>query len=285
MTRRTPLILFGIVAFSVLALHEDSRAPVLPAASASFGHGSEIVLVHGLGSTAEHWLPTARILSRDHHVTLTDLPGHGETAMPEQFSLEQAAASLDAALAARGTEPVVLVGHSLGGLVCAEEAIRHPERVRALVLVETSLKSKLPDAQRTQLLGQLDTNYEALVHGAYVSFGRDSAQGEALWREVAGLDHEMMKRWIRLAWTTDLSKDAARLNVPTLMVLAPRSWEAGETWPQVASELGVERVPHIRAERFFGCGHFIMLDRPADLARLIATFAANPGNDELRAAR
>ena len=52
--------------------------------------------------------------------------------MPEPFSLDQAAAALDAALASRGPEPVVLVGHSLGGLVCAAEAIQHPQRVRAL---------------------------------------------------------------------------------------------------------------------------------------------------------
>ena len=285
MTRRAPIILFAIIALGVLVLHVDSRAPVAPASSASFGHGPAIVLVHGLGSTSEHWLATARILSRDHRVTLTDLPGHGESAMPEPFSLDQAAAALDAALRSQGSVPVVLVGHSLGGLVCAAEAIQHPERVRALVLVESSLRSPVNAQQRSTLLKHLESNYAGFVHANYLSFGRDSAQGEALWREVAGLDPEMMKRWIRLAFTADLSREAAQLDVPVLLVLAPRSWESGETWAEVAGALGVERVPQLKVTRLENCGHFVMLDHPAELARLIARFAANPVTAELRAAR
>ena len=69
------------------------------------------------------------------------------------------------------------------------------------------------------------------------------------------------------------------------MVLAPRSWESNETLAQVARELGVERVPHLKAVRLDGCGHFVMLDRPADLAGLISRFAANPVTEEFRAAR
>jgi pimeloyl-ACP methyl ester carboxylesterase len=209
-----------------------------------------------------------------------DLPGHGQSEMPQPFSLEQAATSLDEALAVRGGEPVVLVGHSLGGLVCAAEAIAHPDRVRALVLVETALRSQVPEADRPALLQRLDTHYAELVHGAYVDFGRDSAQGEALWRDVAGLDPEMIKRWIRLAWTSDLSVQAAELRVPVLVVLAPRSWDAAESWDHVSKALGYERVPHLHAERLDRCGHFVMLDRPRGLARLIAGFAANPWTEE-----
>ena len=266
-------------------LHEPASAPTRPASAASFGRGPEIVLVHGLGSTSEHWLGTARVLSRDHRVTLVDLPGHGESEMPQPFSLDRARLSLDQALVAHGSEPVVLVGHSLGGLVCVAEAMAHPERIRALVLVETALRPQVPAADRPELLRLLDAHYADVLHAAYVDFGHDSTQGEALWREVAGLDPEMIKRWIRLAWTTDLSADAATLQVPVLVVLAPRSWEATETWSEVAKALGYERVPRMHAVRLEGCGHFVMLDRPRDLARLIAGFAANPVTDEVHAAR
>jgi len=49
--------------------------------------------------------------------------------------------------------------------------------------------------------------------------------------------------------------------------------------------LGYANVPRVRAVRLDGCGHFVMLDRPADLARVIAAFAAKPLADELRASR
>src|SRR5262245_51910460 len=107
---------FILAAIAALIFGAHALAPPPPSASGAFGRGPTIVLVHGLGSDAEHWLPTARLLAHKNRVVLVDLPGHGMTAMPAPFSLEQAVASLDAAIAREGSTPVILVGHSLGGL-------------------------------------------------------------------------------------------------------------------------------------------------------------------------
>lgn len=283
MDRRLPLILTILVAAGLIALH--TTGPVQTTAHATFGRGPEIVLVHGLGSTRAHWLPTARLLARDHQVTLVDLPGHGVTEMPEPFSLEQAVASLDQALAERGPQPVVLVGHSLGGLVCAAEAIAHPQRVKALVLVETALRPQIDPADRSALLDALDHDYASLVRSAYLGFGRDSAQGEALWHEVAALDPEMVRRWIRLAWSADLSAEAIHIESPVLAVLAPRSWATDESWSDVAQALGYERIPSLRGTRIANAGHFVMLDQPRVLASAIERFAGHPVADEFMASR
>jgi pimeloyl-ACP methyl ester carboxylesterase len=250
----------------------------MAATHSAFGRGPTIALVHGLGSSREHWLPVARLLARRNRVELIDLPGHGDAVMPAPFSLERVTAALDGSLAdlGDGAGPVVLVGHSLGGLVAASEALAHPERVRALVLVETALRPQVSAADRPALLSALDHDYDAIVHAAYLDFGRDSAQGERLYREVKALDPAMVKPWIRLAWTADMSADAAGLRVPVLVVLAPRSWGEGETWPEVAKELGYAGVPHVHAVRLEPSGHFVMLDRPEELAQLIANFAADP---------
>ena len=249
-----------------------SPAPLVTA----FGRGPAIVLVHGLGSSAAHWLPTARILARRHRVVLVDLPGHGVSAMLEPFSLERAVQALDAALAGSSREPVVLVGHSLGGLVAAAEACDHPERVRALVLVETALRPQAEGEERRSVLEALDHDYQGTLHRAYAAFGRDSAQGEALYREVAAMDPAVVKPWIRLAYATDLSARVARLRCPLLAVLAPRSWPKGEPWVETAAALGYGAVPRVRAVRLDGCGHFVMLDRPDELARVIGHFADAP---------
>jgi len=283
MLRRLPLLLVAAIALGLVLLH--GLAPARPTSHASFGRGAPIVMVHGLGSARAHWLPVARLLARGHRVTLVDLPGHGVSAMPRPFSLDQATEALDRALAERGSEPVVLVGHSLGGLVCAAEALAHPGRVKALVLVETALRPQVPGTERAMLQRALDRHYDEFVRAAYVDFGRDSAQGEALWREVAALDRDMVRRWIRLAFTADLSAAVARLRVPVLVVVAPRSWTAAESWPDVARALGYARVPRVRAVRLDGAGHFVMLDRPRELASLIAGFAAHPVTDERLAAR
>jgi len=276
--RRSYPQLLLVLALLVVAIASARRlAPPTATTYAAFGRGAPVVLLHGLGSRREDWFPTARILARRHRVTLVDLPGHGAADMPEPFSLERATASLDRSLAELPDGPVVLVGHSLGGLIAASQAIERPSRVRGLVLVETALRPQLPVTLRAAWLGRLEHQYQDVLHDAYLGFGRDSAQGEMLYRRVAALEPRMVQRWIRLAWSADLSVEAKRLAVPVLVVLAERSWTSEETWPEVAGALGLAGVPRLQATRLPDCGHFIMLDHPDELAALIESFAADPG--------
>ena len=268
--------ILALAALGLTLFGARSLPPPPAPLSGAFGRGPDIVLVHGLGSRAGHWLPVARLLARRHRVVLVDLPGHGGSAMPEPFSLERAVQALDLALARETRAPVVLVGHSLGGLVAAAEACEHPARVRALVLVETALRPQNTGAERTAVLAALERDYQGVLREAYGAFGRDSAQGAALYREVAAMDPTMIKPWIRLACTADLSGRVARLGCPLLVVLAPRSWPAGEPWVETAAALGYGAAPEVRAVRLGGCGHFVMLDQPAALAGLIARFADCP---------
>jgi len=273
-TRSLSIVFIVVAALALAVGGPRSVAPGTTSAHYAFGHGPTLVMVHGLGSRNAQWLPTARLLARHWRVVLVDLPGHGDTDMPDPFSLDRAENALDRAILDEGGGPVVLVGHSLGGLVAAAEAIDHPERVRRLVLIETALRPQVDAAGRAALLEALDGEYDQVLRSAYTEFGRDSAQGVALYQEVRGLDPRHIKPWIRLALSADLSKDAANLRMPVLAVLAERSWGRGEAWPATAEALGYSRIPHLTKERIEGCGHFVMLDRPEALARLIERFAS-----------
>ncbi len=268
-----------LLALSTLALVALSARPVSPPAApaaSGLGRGTPVVIVPGLGSSASDWMPTARLLARRHRVMFVDLPGQGASAMPEPFSLERAAQALDRSLTRSTGEPVILVGHSLGGLVAMAEACARPGRVRGLVLVETALRPQVTGGERRAALTALDRDYGGMLRRAYGDFGRDSAQGAALFRAVSAEDPAVVKRWIRLAFTADLSGRVARLRCPLLVVLAPRSWPKGEPWVETAAALGYGAAPRERAVRLDGCGHFLMLDRPDELARLIERFAAAP---------
>jgi pimeloyl-ACP methyl ester carboxylesterase len=270
---RSRIVILAVVCgvFALVLARAPRRDPG-PVMLGSFGHGSPIVLVHGLGSGAEHWLPVARDLARDHRVVFVELPGHGVGQMPGHLTLEGAAAGLDRAIAGECREPVVLVGHSVGGLVATAEALRSPSRVRALVLVETALKPQLANPDRAALFAALDRDYRGTLRENYESFGRDSAQGEALFAGAAALDSVAMKAWIHLAVTADLSDRVGELKVPLLVVLSDRSWPPGELWASCADTLGYTMAHSATRVRVAGCGHFVMLDRPLVVADLIRRF-------------
>ncbi len=281
---RRPGLFLPALAVLVLALGlielRGVGAPPTPLHRA-FGHGPTIVLVHGLGSRAEHWLPVARKLAREYRVVLVELPGHGSSDMPEPFSLERATQSLVQALEADSRGPVILVGHSVGGLVAVSAALAQPQRVRGLVLVETLLEPQVGGTERDAMLQALNDDYQGLLRSAFTAFGRDSAQGLELYREAAQVDSVNLKRWIRLALTADLAEPARKLAMPVLAVLAPHSWPPSEAWPVTAAAMGYAGIPDVHPVRITDCGHFIMLDRPNELARVIARFAAHPQGEPI----
>lgn len=276
MVRRSILVA-AAVTLGLLIFRSAPTPPPSSAAVGALGHGPTVVLVHGLGSDANDWLPVARDLARDHRVVLVELPGHGLSPMTTPFALEQAMLALDRAIAEQSREPVVLVGHSVGGLVAASEALHSPSRVRALVLVETALAPQMTKAEADTLLAQIDRDWEGTLHAVYSSFGRDSAQGERLWAGASQMERANMRAWIPVALGSDLSSEVADLRMPVLAVLAPRSWEHGEPWVRAARILGYARIPNLRGQRIEDCGHFVMLDQPQALAAAVRRFAASGG--------
>src|SRR5205085_2963079 len=121
--------------------------------------------------------------------------------------------------------------------------------------VETALEPQIAGAAREDLLAALDYDYRTVLRTAYTAFGRDSVQGAALYAEVAALDSNVIKPWVRLAVTTDLSREAARLQIPVLAVLAEHSWPLDEPWERTAAELGYAAIPRCEPLRLTECGH------------------------------
>ena len=270
------LPIFAIIAAVALALVSVRNLRTPPTLHHAFGKGPTVVLVHGLGSRSEQWLPTARILARNYRVVLVELPGHGENSLAEPLSLVRAAQSLDAAIVAETSGPVLLVGHSVGGIVAAAEALAHPERVRGLVLVETTLEPQVEGAERDAMLHAVEHDYRALLRKASTSLARDPIQRRALHQEIVSLDSNTVKAWFRIALSADLSTQIRKLAPPLLAVFSERLWPSGLPWRDVERTLGFSEAPDLVPVRIEDSGHFIMLDQPERLAEVIERFAAHP---------
>jgi pimeloyl-ACP methyl ester carboxylesterase len=97
--------------------------------------GPRVVFVHGLFGQGKNWTTIAKGLAGNHRVTLVDLPNHGHSPWTDRVDYLDMAELLAAELEHLG-EPVTLVGHSMGGKVAMQLALRRPELLRALVVVD-----------------------------------------------------------------------------------------------------------------------------------------------------
>jgi pimeloyl-ACP methyl ester carboxylesterase len=246
------------------------------------GEGPAIVLLHGMGSSHRSWYRVARELTGTGRVLVPDLPGFGGSdPAGAGFRPSAVADVLADAIAARDVDEFLLVGHSLGGLVAAALADRHPRRVRRLVLV-----SPAGLQQRLVLPGQaIGRVLETLIGvrrelGAAVAtspqarramFGRLVHRPERLHASDARLILEAsrgatrIRQGVAAAIHGDLRPALARLAMPVELV-----WGAEDRMLPVSGvALARAARPALPVHILPGVGHLPMLECPAELAGLI----------------
>ena len=104
----------------------------------STGDGPPVLLIMGLGLSGGAWWRTVPVLSRRLHVITFDHRGIGRSESPmPAFTVEAMADDAVSVIDALGLDAVHVYGFSLGGMVAQQMALRHPQRVRALVLGAT----------------------------------------------------------------------------------------------------------------------------------------------------
>jgi len=105
------------------------------------GDGPALLLVHGFGGAKEDFADHVPALARDHTVVVFDHRGHGASDKPDDrdaYSLERLVADTLQVADACSLSTFRLLGHSMGGMVSRKVALQAPERVEALVMMDTS---------------------------------------------------------------------------------------------------------------------------------------------------
>jgi pimeloyl-ACP methyl ester carboxylesterase len=104
----------------------------------SCGKGEPVLFTHGYIATGEMWREQLNAVPDGYRFVSWDLRGHGRSSSPSdpaQYSEAATVNDMTALLDHYGAQRAVLVGHSLGGYMSLAFWLRHPERVRGLVLV------------------------------------------------------------------------------------------------------------------------------------------------------
>jgi pimeloyl-ACP methyl ester carboxylesterase len=194
------------------------------------GSGPSVVLIHGGASDSKDWVETIEALSPSYSIHAPDLLGYGLSDRPKTgyFLSEFVDFTLEF-IKELDFDAHVLVGHSIGGRVCLEIALRHPEIVRRLVLVDTVGFNKL--ARWGMYIGAFMYWLRKMLRMAqpYPRFFKEDSED---------------KDWV-------CTERLPELQVPTLIV-----WNQRDPYYPVSGAFkAAELIPNARLEVFSGYGH------------------------------
>lgn len=245
------------------------------------GEGEPVLFVHGFPLSGELWGPTVERLEGRVRAIVPDLRGHGASEASAEVDMGRYAGDLLAVLDVLGERgPVTLVGLSMGGYVAFEVCRRAPERVKALVLVDTRADADSEDGAR----GRLETAERALREG---SAGIADGLVEKLFSPAASAG--LRERWRAIMAATPpegvaaaLRAMAARpdsfatlrdLRAPVLVVVG----EDDAITPPADARRMHEAAPRSRLEVIPGAGHMTPVEQPDRFTSLLREFLAGTG--------
>lgn len=247
------------------------------------------LLIHGLGDEADSWRKVFEPLSGFGRVIAPDLPGFGRSDKPKRaYQLEFYANTMAALLQSLNVSNAVLVGNSMGAAVAVRLALRRPDLVERLVVVDgPPVRGKLNKAQMMFAIpGQGERIYKgfrASQDAAYDSlrpyYGDLASLPEAdqtflrerVWDRVWSDDqcraYLSTFRWMLVEGLQGHPKhsDLNTLRMPTHIIWG----DTDRAIPLEAAQLLQGWMPQSQLSIIANCGHLPQQEKPAELVRLI----------------
>jgi pimeloyl-ACP methyl ester carboxylesterase len=237
-----------------------------------------LVFLHGVGGGHHAWedqVPYFGGLGYPSHAW--DQPGYGKSAIVVPYDLAQVSAALARLIESLGGEPVVLIGHSMGGFVAQETYARYPQLVKALVLCFTSPAFAGGTSEFTKQflaarIGPLDEGRTMAEIAAKLipTMGSNSKLAE---RIMAGVPPDTYRKAVNLLTTFDRRKELAGIKVPALLVAGSEDKIA----PPTVMEKMASKIPGAEYVLMPDCGHLGPMDRPDDFNAILLGFLHRHG--------
>lgn len=236
-----------------------------------------LVLVHGLYGDSTSVIPPAERLAARFHVIAPDAIGHGQSAHPASFTLEDQGRMLNALPAALGIEPGALVGISMGAYLSGQAAVLKPALWSHLVLVVakahglTSSVSAYAERVGFDLEGATPEQMLELMTGALWSPSTPAERrAEIMAQQNAGVVLTTAERAAveRSLAGFDLRPSLPAIRTPTL-VLSGRS--DGLNPPEAGEELA-GLIPGARFEVYEQAGHMLPYEQEAKFVEDVTHF-------------
>lgn len=258
------------------------------------GKGRPVLMIPGLNSAGETWTETCAALQADrvqcHIVTLpgfAGLPSAGDAS--KDAWLADMRDRLMAYVDSRKLREPVVIGHSLGGFLALQMAIKQPSAFDHLVIVDAlaflgaaqnpaaTAESVKPmaEAMRTRMQSQDEAGYRAGVSAALKGMAHDPRRIETLTTWGNASDRAITSQAMYEMMTIDLRGELDRIKVPTLVLGAWAAYaQYGATRESTAAIYSAQyaKLAGVRIELSEGGYHFLMWDDPQWLQSQVRGF-------------
>lgn len=242
------------------------------------GKGVPTLFLHGIPDSGSVWKEVTRVVSSSYRCVVPDLPGFGQSAVPDGFQvkLDDMAKFVDEFLMAAGiNEQVNLVVHDIGGPYGLAWAVRHPEKVRSITIMNTVFQSdyrwhRYGRICRMPVLGELLhilMTQSGLARSMIVNSGMFKPSREHISATYRGFTRSVRKMVLHLYrgldpqvfqhWEAQLRTLAS--SVPSLVMWGDRDTYIASPF---AGRFGARKVKH-----FPNCGHWPMVEIPDIVSR------------------
>src|SRR5437588_532013 len=222
------------------------------------GSGPALLLTHGYSSTSAMWQGQFDALSKQHKLILWDMRGHGQSDYPDDpaaYSEALTVGDMAALLDKAGAGSAIVGGLSLGGYMSLAFYRAHPDRVRALLIIDTGPGFKKQEAREA---------WNKRAHDSGDRFDREGLEVlKSGSRERSGVTHRDASGLARAARGMLTQRDARviellpDIKVPTLVVVG-----ADDTPFLAASDYMAAKIPGARKIVIAAAGHAVNIDQP-----------------------
>jgi pimeloyl-ACP methyl ester carboxylesterase len=235
------------------------------------GEGPPLLLTHGYSSTSAMWHGQVDALAKDHTLILWDMRGHGQSDYPDDpaaYSEDLTIGDMAAILDAVGARRAIIGGLSLGGYMSLAFCRAHPQRTRALLIIDTGPGFKKDDARAAWNARAMATADRLDREGLEMLKSSTRERATASHRDASGLARAargMLTQ--RDARVIELLPD---IKVPALIVVG-----ADDTPFLAASDYMAAKIPGAQKVVIPAAGHAVNIDQPKAFVDAVLPFLKN----------
>ncbi len=237
------------------------------------GTGPAVLLTHGYSATSQMWRGQIEALSKDHTLILWDMRGHGQSDSPRDenaYSEALTTADMAALLDHLDFEDAVIGGLSLGGYMSLAFYADYPERVKALLIIDTGPGFKKDEA-REEWNKMARVRADAIeAKGASALQSRSPEQAQSQHKDIEGL--AWAARYLLTQNTPRVINLLPDIKVPSLVIVGE------EDKPfLIASDYMTKKIPGASQVIIPKAGHAANIDQPDAFNEALVSFLSKHG--------